>query len=62
LFDEQEVSLDAHNMDVIFEDVQECMDVFVEMHGKVDKPITVISFENVLKKNEIEKEQQTPMK
>ena len=49
-------------MAVTFEDVQECMDVFVEMHGKVDKPITVISFENVLKTKEIEKEQQTPMK
>ena len=46
LFDEQE---DAHNMVVTFEDVQECMNVFVEMHGKVDKPIASISFENVLR-------------
>jgi hypothetical protein len=46
LFDEQE---DAHNMVVTFEDVQECMNVFVEMHGKVEKPIAAISFENVLK-------------
>jgi hypothetical protein len=62
LFDEQEDSLDAHNMVVIFEDVQECMNVFVEMHGKVDKPIAAISFENVLRTEEIEQEQQTLMK
>jgi hypothetical protein len=49
LFDEQEDSLDAHNMAVIFEDVQECMNVFVEVHGKIDKPIAAISFENVLR-------------
>jgi hypothetical protein len=42
LFDEQEDSLDIPNMVVIFEDVQECMDVFFEMHGKVDKPIATI--------------------
>jgi hypothetical protein len=59
LFDEQEDSLDAHNMAVIFEDVQECMNVFLEMHGEVDKPIASISFENVLKTEEIEQEQQT---
>jgi hypothetical protein len=52
LFDEQD---DAHNMVVTFEDVKECMNVFVEMHGKVDKPIASISFENVLKTKEIEK-------
>jgi hypothetical protein len=34
LFDEQEDSLDTHNMVVIFEDVQGCMNVFVDMHGK----------------------------
>jgi hypothetical protein len=45
LFDEKEDSLDAHNMAVIFEDVQECMNVFVDMHGRVDKPIANISFE-----------------
>jgi hypothetical protein len=49
LFDEQEDSLDAHNMVVIFEYVQECMTVFVEIHGKVDKPIASTSFENVLR-------------
>jgi hypothetical protein len=62
LFDEQEDSLDAHNMVVIFEDVQECMNVFVDMHGRVDKPIASISFENVLRTEEIEQEQQTLMK
>ena len=46
LFDEQE---DAHNMAVTFEYVQECMNVFVEIHGKLDKPIATISFEYVLK-------------
>jgi hypothetical protein len=61
LFDEQEDSLDTHNMAVIFEDVQECMNVFVEKHGKVDKPIAAISFENVLRTEEIEQEQQTLM-
>jgi hypothetical protein len=50
LFDEQE---DAHNMAVTFEDVREYMDAFVEMHGKVDKPIVAISFENVLKTEEM---------
>jgi hypothetical protein len=53
LFDEQEDSLDAHNMAIIFEDVQECMNFFVEMHGKVDKTIAAISFENVLRTEEI---------
>jgi hypothetical protein len=59
LFDEQE---DAHNMVVTFEDVQECMNVFVDMHGRVEKPIAAISFENVLKSEEIEQEKQTLMK
>jgi hypothetical protein len=62
LFDEQEDNLDAHNMVVIFEDVQECMNVFFDMHGRVDKPIGAILFENVLKIEEIEQEQQTLMK
>jgi len=61
LFDEQENSLDAHNMDVIFEDVQECMNVFVDMHGRVDKPIAAISFDNVLGTEEIGQEQLTLM-
>jgi hypothetical protein len=56
LFDKQEV---AHNMDFIFEDVQECMNFFVEMHGELEKPIASISFENVLKTEEIEQEQQS---
>ena len=38
------------------------MNVFVEMHGEVVKPIATISFENVLKTKEIEQEQQTLMK
>ena len=49
MFDEQEDSLDTHNMVVIFEDVQGCMTVFINMHGRVDKPIASISFENVLR-------------
>jgi hypothetical protein len=61
LFDEQEDSLDTHNMVVIFEDVQECMNFFVEMHGKADKTIDAISFENILRTEEIEQEQQTLM-
>jgi hypothetical protein len=62
LFDEQEDSLYARNMDVTFEDVQECMNVFVDTHGRVEKPIVVISFENILRTEEIEQEQQTLMK
>jgi hypothetical protein len=50
---------DAHNMAVTFEDIQECMNIFVDMHGRVDKPIAAISFENVLKTEETEQEQQT---
>ena len=34
-------------------------DFFVDMHGKIDKPIPAISFENVLRTEEIKKEQQT---
>jgi len=46
-------------VDVTFENVQECMNVFFEMHGEVDKAIAAISFENVLRTEEIKKEQQT---
>ena len=35
------------------------MNVFVEMHGKVEKPIVSISFENTLMIKEVEQEQQT---
>ena len=35
---------------------------FFEMHGRVDKPITSISFENVLRTEEIKQEQQILMK
>ena len=56
LFDEQKDSLNAHNMAIIF---KECMNVFLEVHGEVDKPIVAISFEDVLKIEEIKKEQQT---
>jgi hypothetical protein len=61
LFDEQEDSLDTHNMDVIFEDVKGCMNFFVDMHGRVYKPIVAISFDNILRTKEIEQEQQTLM-
>jgi hypothetical protein len=59
LFDEQE---DANHMAVTFNDVQECMNIFVDMHRRVDKHIVAISFENVLRTEEIEKKQQTLMK
>jgi hypothetical protein len=62
LFDEKEGILDAHNMVVTFEYVQECMNIFVDIHGRVDKPIASISFENVLRTEEIEKKKQTLMK
>ena len=38
------------------------MNVFVEMHRKVNKPIVAISLENILRIEEIEREQQTLMK
>jgi hypothetical protein len=41
-------------MAITFEDVQECMNVFVDMHGRGDKPIVAMSFENILKREEIE--------
>jgi hypothetical protein len=61
LFDEQEDSLDAHNMVFIFEYVQECMIFFVEMHGKVDNLLLPFHLKNVLITEEIEQEQQTLM-
>jgi hypothetical protein len=54
LFDEQEDSLDTHNMVVVSEDVQECMNVLVYMHGRVSKPIASISSKNVLRTKKIE--------
>jgi hypothetical protein len=59
LFDEQD---DAHNIAVIFEDVQEGVDIYVDMHERVDKPIVAISFENVPRTEEAEKEKQMLMK
>jgi hypothetical protein len=55
-FDEQEDNPDAHSMVVIFKDVQGCMNVFVDMHGILDKPIVGISFESVPRTEEIEQE------
>jgi hypothetical protein len=49
LFDEQEDIIYTHSMVVIFEEVKRCMNVFVEVHGMVDKPIATISFENTLR-------------
>jgi len=49
-------------MAVIFEDVEEFMNIFVDMHGRVDKPIGTISFENVLRTKDTDQEQQTLMK
>jgi len=37
LFDQQKISFYAHNMDVMFEDVQECMDFFIDLHGSEEK-------------------------
>jgi hypothetical protein len=50
LFDEQEDSLDAHNTTVIFENVKECLDIFI------DRPVVSIFFEDDLKHNKIEQE------
>jgi hypothetical protein len=62
LFDEQRDNLGAYYMVVIFEYVQEYMNNFFDMHGQADKPIISISFEGVLKIEEIEKKQPTLMK
>ena len=62
MFDEQEDSLDAHNRVVIFEYVQGCMNIFVDVHGRVYKPIYAISSDNVLRTEEIEQEQKKLMK
>ena len=34
LFDKKKSSFDTHNMDVMFEDVQGCMDGFVDLHKR----------------------------
>lgn len=62
MFDEQEDSLDTHNMVAISENVQGCMNVLVDKHGRVKKPIVSIPFENILSTEEIEQRQQTLMK
>jgi hypothetical protein len=62
LFDEQEDNLGAYYMAFIFKDVQEYMNIFVDMHGQADKPIITISFEYVLRTEEIEQKQLTLMK
>jgi hypothetical protein len=62
LFDEQEDNFGAYYMAVIFEDVQEYMNIFVNMHGQANKPIVAISFEDVLRTEEIEQKQLTLMK
>jgi hypothetical protein len=62
LFDEQEDNFDAYYMAVIFEDAQEYMNIFVDMHGQEYKPIVTISFEDVLRTEEIEQKQLTLMK
>jgi len=49
-------------MAVILENVRGCMNTFVEMHGKVDKPIAAISSENTLRIEEVEQEQQKLVK
>ena len=49
-------------MAVIFEDVRECMNVFVDMYGRIDTPIVVISFKNIPKIEEMKQEQKTLVK
>lgn len=48
LFDKQKISFDAHNMDVMFEDVQGCMDGFVDLRGREDKYVVAFLFDDVL--------------
>jgi hypothetical protein len=49
-------------MAVTFEDVQEYMNIFVDMHGQENKPIIAISFKYVIRTEEIEQKQLTLMK
>jgi len=49
VFGEQDNSPGTHHLAVMSEDVQGCMNVFDDMHGRVEKPIIAISFENVLR-------------
>jgi len=48
LFDKQKSSFDTHNMDVMFEDVQGCMDGFVDLHERENKSIVAFLFDDVL--------------
>ena len=47
-FDKKKSSFDTHNMDVMFEDVQGCMDGFVDLHEREDKYIVAFLFDDVL--------------
>jgi hypothetical protein len=49
-------------MAVIYEEVQGCVNIFVDTHGRVDKAIASISFEDVLRAEVIEQEKQTLVK
>jgi hypothetical protein len=46
-------------MSIIFEDIQGCTNVSIDMHGKVDEPIAAISFENTFNIEEVEQEEKT---
>ena len=48
LFDKKKSSFDTHNMDVMFEDVQGCMDGFIYLHEREDKSIVAFLFDDVL--------------
>ena len=48
LFDKKKSSFDTHNMDIMFEDVQGCMDGFVDLHEREEKFIIAFLFDDVL--------------
>jgi len=47
---------DAHDVAVIFEDDQDCMNVFVNMYERVDTPIVVIPSKNIPKIKKMKQE------
>ena len=48
LFDKKKSSFDTHNMDVMFEYVQGCMDGFFDLHERDENLIVSFSFDDVL--------------
>lgn len=48
LFSKENISFDTKNMDFMFEDVQGCMNTFVDLHGMEKKCIVAFLFDDSL--------------